>query len=297
MDYKIGCAANAKNTGINQLCQDIGAIVGFMVCPWDYTVDTIANAKLQATWTTAIQADAGSRIYPFPPIFLHEDNSEETTFQEGALGSIFVRDGKVQWSFTIETSRLKHEALKSHTNSKVSIVFIDQQGRLQGVRNANQEFLAINQQRFTVENIKPNNGTEGTTSMVSMVFDDTEQFQTMPATVIPSFNAKGLEGLIDVELTESGSSTGSLVTIDAQILQSGTSVLGLSDTVDEDWQVLDSTGTAETPNTITDNGDGTYSFAFTVALTAGDYTFNLKTPATMTTTGYESTGAVTVTIA
>ena len=292
MAYEITCAANAKNTGINDLCQDIGAIVGFMVCPWDYKITNEAAAKLEATYIAAIHANKAERVYPFPTVFAHEDGSEEAVYQDGAIGSIFVRDGKMVWTFTFESSRYKHQALKSHSNKKVSVLFIDQQGRIQGVKNEADELLAINMQRFTVEKLMVNNGTEGTTTKVSMQLDDALQFQMQPAVVIPSFSAKNLEGLKDVKLTLV-SSTASLVVVRAAILQSGNAVLGLSEVVGEDWAIKNAGGATQTPTTITDNSDGTYNFAFGTPLVAGTYSGNLLTPAEMVTKGYESTGATT----
>jgi hypothetical protein len=297
MAYEVTCGQTAKNTGVNELCQDIGSIVGFAIGPRNLKLDTEAAAKLEANWLALTHADKSGRVYPFPPDVQHEDGSEETIYQDFALGTVYVGEGKMIWNFTIPTSRYKHEALKSHSNRMVSVVFFDQQGRVHGQRSETNEFLFVNMAKFTVEKLKVNNGTEGTTTKVSMQFENPITFQTMPAVVVPTFDVSTLEGLKDVVLAESGAQTTSLLKVSAKIKQSGANVLGLSETVGQDWQILNGSGVAQTPTTITDNEDGTYSFAFGTPLTAGTYAVNLKTPGTMTTKGYESAGAVSITVA
>lgn len=294
MAYEIQCGQSAKNTGVNELCQDIGSIVGFAIAPRNTKLSDEAAAKLETSWLLLTHADKSGRVYPFPSVLLHEDGSEETVYQDFAMGSVYVSEGKMIWNFTFETSRYKHEALKSHSNKKCSVVFFDQQGRIQGQRNDDGEFVFPNLSRFTVEKLKVNNGTEGTTTKVSMQFENPITFQTMPAVVVPSFDVSTLEGLKDVVLAVSGSQTTSLLKVSAKIKQSGANVLGLSETVGQDWQILNGSGVAQTPTTITDNEDGTYSFAFSTPLSAATYSVNLKTPATMTTKGYESAGAASI---
>lgn len=296
-DYAIACNSNKANTALDKLCQDIGAIKGYIVCPWSYEIDTAANAKLEATWITGIQAPVSDRIYPFPEVFLMEDNSEEAVYQEGSISSLFVRDGKVNYSFTHESSRYKHAALKTHSNQKVSVYLIDQQGRIHGVSSDGVKFEAINLATFTVEKLKINNGTDATTTKVTMIFDDSLKFQLNPAIIKPAdWNANDLEGLCDVLLTESGTPTLSEVIIDAEVWRTGDPVLGFSETPGEDWTVKNASGVEQSPTDITDNGDGTYTFSFGTPLTAGTYTFNLLAPNLMTTKGYESKEAVSVTL-
>lgn len=291
------CTENAQNTGLSKLCDDIGTIAGYIVCPYNYSIDTVANSILLATWTTAIQANKVTRVYPFPSVFLMEDNSEDAVYQEGSVSTLFVRDGKVNYSMTHKSSRFKHAAMKSHSNRKVSVYLIDQQNRIHGVSSDGVVFEAINIDTFTVEKLKVNNGTDATTTKTTMIFADSLEFQLKPAFVKPTaFNAKDLEGLCDVYLTESGTPTTSEVIIDAEAWRTNTDILGLSETIGEDWTVKNSSLVEQSPTTITDNSDGTYTFAFGTPLSADTYVFDLKTSSTMTTTGYESIGGVSITL-
>jgi hypothetical protein len=297
-NYKLNCDASVKNTGLSKLCEDIGTIVGYIICPRNYSVDTATNAKLLATWTTGIQDEKASRIYPFPAVFQMEDNSEDAVFQEGSVSSLFVRDGKVMFDMTHKSSRYAHAAMKSHTNSKVSVYLIDQQGRVHGVSSDGVFFEAINLDTFTVQKLKVNDGSNATTTKTTMVLSDSETFQTKPAVIKPeAFNPKDLEGLFDVELAESGTPTTSEVIISAEIFRTSDAVVGFSETIDEDWTVKDSTSLVEqTITTITDNLDSTYTFAFGTPLAAGTYNFDLKASNLITTKGYESTGPAVITL-
>lgn len=297
-NYPISCDASVKNTGLSKLCQDVGTIVGYIVCPRNYSIDTSVNAALLATWTAAIQDEKSSRIYPFPSVFMMEDNSEDAVFQEGSVSSLFVRDGKINFDMTHESSRYAHAAMKTHSNSKVSVYLIDQQGRIQGVSTDGVFFEAINLDTFVVQKLKVNNGTDATTTKTTMIFADSELFQLKPAIIKPSaFNPKDLEGLCDVELNVSGTPTLSEVIIAATAYRTTDFVTGLSETIGEDWTVKNNLGVEQTITTITDNLDRTYTFAFGTPLTAGTYDFNLLASNVMVTDGYESTGAEQVILA
>ena len=149
MAFEVKCGQRKKNTGVSQLCQDLGAIRKFILVPKGWTISE-EDARDYEKWQEAIQADLGERIYPFPAIHEFTDNSEDIVMDEGALGSIFVRDGKINWQFEIESSRYKHEALKSHSLKKYDVILIDTDNRLQGVVAANGEFGGGSLQQFVV---------------------------------------------------------------------------------------------------------------------------------------------------
>ena len=224
MSFYINCAQDVKNTGVKDLCQDLGPIAGYMLCPYNFE-DTEANARLQATYEAAVSAEKDARIYPFPPALGMTDNSEETVYQDFALGRLFVKDGKTILQFQHQSSRYKHEALKSHTGRKCSVIFYDQQGRMHGVVGSTASiFKAVNLSELTVEKIKMNDGSgQGTHTVVSMTFENPSEWETKPAVLAGlTWNPSSLQGLVDVELSliaGTGSTTG--VTINAVGAKSG----------------------------------------------------------------------------
>lgn len=295
-DYIVACGTNKKNTGLSKLCPDIGTIVGYILVPKTFSIATAVEAATITPWQDLIQANKAERGYPFPPVFMMEDESEDAVFQEGSVSSIFVRDGKIQMNFIHESSRYKHESLKSHTLGNYGIVLFDQQGRIQGVQDDNGVFQPGILSLFVVQKLKSNDGTEGTTSKVTAILQDSDKWQKSPAVITPDFDVKELEGLFDVflDVAENTTPTTSEVIINASIGNTDEGVLGFSDVVGEDWTVKDVSNAEQSITTITDNSDGTYTFAFGTPLSAGTYTFNLLVPNVMVTLGFESLGAVTV---
>jgi len=297
--YTVDCDKFTKNTGTNKLCPDISTIAGYIVCPYNYSIATKDLAKLAATWEAAIQAEKANRIYPFPPVFNFEDQSEELVLQEGTTSTIFVREGKIRFEFQHASGRYKHEALRSHSLQDVSVYLIDQNNRIHGTTKDGITFDAQNLEQFIIDKLKINNGTEGTITSVTMVFSDSGKWQDKPAvldTRDADFNPLSLEGLTDVYLAETGVSTGSAVKIEAEVWHSGIKVNGLSTTVGEDFIVKNASGVTQTVTTIADEGDGVYLFSFSTPLGQGTYTFDLVPSDTMATKGYEAREPATVII-
>jgi len=298
--YTVDCDKFTKNTGLNKLCPDISTIAGYIICPYNYSIATLQEALQASTWEAAIQAEKADRIYPFPPVFNFEDESEELVLQEGTTSTIFVREGKIRFKMQHSSGRYKHEALRSHNLQDVSVYFIDQNNRIQGTTKDGVTFDAQNLEQFIVDKLQINNGTEGTITTVTMVFADSGKWQDKPAvldTREANFNPLSLEGLTDVYLAETGVSTGSAVRIEAEVWHSGIKVNGLSETVGEDFIVKDAaTGAVQTVTTIADEGEGVYLFSFSTALTTGTYTFDLVPSDTMVTKGYEAREPATVII-
>ena len=292
MSFYINCAQDVKNTGVKDLCQDLGPIAGYMLCPYNFE-DTESNARLYATYEAAVSAEKDARIYPFPPALGMTDNSEETVYQDFALGRLFVKDGKTILQFQHQSSRYKHEALKSHTGRKCSVVFYDQQGRMHGVVGSTASmFKAVNLSELTVEKIKMNDGSgQGTHTVVSMTFENPNEWETKPAVLAGlTWNPSSLQGLVDVELSlVTGSASTAGVTINAVGSKSGypfNGVLG-------DFVIKIAAGVTQAISAVTSE-DG--NNVLTATLVAGTYTANLLDPADMVTKGFESIGSVEFTV-
>ncbi len=293
MAFEVRCGQRKKNTGVSQLCQDLGAIRKFILVPKGWTISE-KDARDYEKWQEAIQADLGERIYPFPAIHEFTDNSEDIVMDEGALGSIFVRDGKINWQFEIESSRYKHEALKSHSLQKYDVILIDTDNRLQGVVAANGEFGGGSLQQFVVGRLLVNDGSASATkSQITMIFGDTAAWETRPAVVAGlDWSAMDLEGLTDIYISNVVGTT-SGVTFDATD-RSGNPFNGEMDETGFDFVIkkVDS-GLTQVISAITASGGEN---VITSTLTAGDYTIDLNNPKDMVTYGFGSAGAVEFTV-
>ena len=293
MAFEVRCGQRKKNTGVSQLCQDLGAIRKFILVPKGWTISE-EDARDYEKWQEAIQADLGERIYPFPAIHEFTDNSEDIVMDEGALGSIFVRDGKINWQFEIESSRYKHEALKSHSLQKYDVILIDTDNRLQGVVAANGEFGGGSLQQFVVGRLLVNDGSASATkSQITMIFGDTQAWETRPAVVAGlDWSAMDLEGLTDIYISNVVGTT-SGVTFDATD-RSGNPFNGEMDGTDFDFVIKEvASGLTQVISAITASGGEN---VITSTLTAGDYTIDLNNPKDMVTYGFGSAGAVKFTV-
>ncbi len=293
MAFEVRCGQRKKNTGVSQLCQDLGAIRKFILVPKGWTISE-EDARDYEKWQEAIQADLGERIYPFPAIHEFTDNSEDIVMDEGALGSIFVRDGKINWQFEIESSRYKHEALKSHSLQKYDVILIDTDNRLQGVVAANGEFGGGSLQQFVVGRLLVNDGSASATkSQITMIFGDTAAWETRPAVVAGlDWSAMDLEGLTDIYISNVVGTT-SGVTFDATD-RSGNPFNGEMDGTNFDFVIKEvASGLTQVISAITASGGEN---VITSTLTAGDYTIDLNNPKDMVTYGFGSAGAVEFTV-
>lgn len=293
MAFEVRCGQRKKNTGVSQLCQDLGAIRKFILVPKGWTISE-EDARDFEKWQEAIQADLGERIYPFPAIHEFTDNSEDIVMDEGALGSIFVRDGKINWQFEIESSRYKHEALKSHSLQKYDVILVDTDNRLQGVVAANGEFGGGSLQQFVVGRLLVNDGSASATkSQITMIFEDTAAWETRPAVVAGlDWSAMDLEGLTDIYISNVVGTT-SGVTFDATD-RSGNPFNGEMDGTDFDFVIKEvASGLTQVISAITASGGEN---VITSTLSAGDYTIDLNNPKDMVTYGFGSAGAVEFTV-
>lgn len=293
MAFEVRCGQRKKNTGVSQLCQDLGAIRKFILVPKGWTISE-EDARDYEKWQEAIQADLGERIYPFPAIHEFTDNSEDIVMDEGALGSIFVRDGKINWQFEIESSRYKHEALKSHSLQKYDVILIDTDNRLQGVVAANGEFGGGALQQFVVGRLLVNDGSASATkSQITMIFEDTAAWETRPAVVAGlDWSAMDLEGLTDIYISNVVGTT-SGVAFDATD-RSGNPFNGEMDGTDFDFVIKEvASGLTQVISAITASGGEN---VITSTLSAGDYTIDLNNPKDMITYGFGSAGAVEFTV-
>lgn len=293
MAFEVNCGQRKKNTGVSQLCQDLGAIRKFILVPKGWTISE-EDARDYEKWQEAIQADLGERIYPFPAIHEFTDNSEDIVMDEGALGSIFVRDGKINWQFEIESSRYKHEALKSHSLQKYDVILIDTDNRLQGVVAANGEFGGGSLQQFVVGRLLVNDGSASATkSQITMIFGDTAAWEMRPAVVAGlDWSAMDLEGLTDIYISNVVGTT-SGVTFDATD-RSGNPFNGEINVTDFDFVIKEvASGLTQVISAITASGGEN---VITSTLSAGDYTIDLNNPKDMVTPGFGSAGSVEFTV-
>jgi hypothetical protein len=298
MGFYVNCESSVKNTGVGGLCQDLGAFSNAILTPLNWEKSE-TDIRLEATFITAIHAEKGERIYPLLPLLQMTNNSEETIYQELALGRLFVKNGKTILYFEMDSSRYKHEALKSHSLRKYGIVLIDQQNRLHGVKDG-ANFKSVPLQEFVVEKIKLNDGAgEAVRTGISLVFANPEEFERSPAVVSGlTFEVGALEGLKDINIEVISSSAAGVVfkCLGDKTGKIFTPAPPTADpTTDGDVVIKTSLGAEVTLTSVTTAGDGTTTAACTLTPEA-TYTIDFYPPATMVTKGYECVEAISFTV-
>lgn len=288
MGFYVNCNAKVLNTGLSQFCADMGPIAGYIITPPDFSMPE-ADARTKAAFETLLSADKGERIYPFPQVLSMTDNSEDTVFEELALGNLYVRDGKYNLQFMHESSRYKNAVLRSHSLQTVGVLFIDQQGRIHGLDDGEGNLKAVKLQQFVVEKPTLNDGSGAAyKSRVTMIFVGTE-FEKSPAVVSGlDFNPLDFEGLVNVDLEVVGTPTSTEIQVQINATFAGEPVNFES----SDFELFTTAGASQSIDTVTAE-DGLHTLTGTAFETG---TLNLVKPSALTTTGYESTGAVDVTV-
>ncbi len=286
------CSASKGNTGLSECLDDFGYDFMVIHTPTSYEIDTESNAKLEATWLTAINAKNNS---PFPNFDVVEDTSEDDVVQELPSGVKFqVREGKYGGKGSFRVALCDLAALRTYNNLKGRIFIVTSDGAILGTSPDGIIFKGFLLSEFKVGKLGQTDGT--TERMVSLDYQlaSPAEFADFPAWFTPTWNAQALVGIKDVDVAVDSSAEG-LVVVSVTGDCDGDGIEGL---VEADFLMFnDALATVLPADTFTDNNDGTYDFVFTTpVLPATGYSVNLKTPALQTTGGYESSGADTFTI-
>lgn len=291
MSFQITCSSLIENTGHSDCNVDVGFDIGHVFVPRGTEIDTEANAKLLATWTTGIQADAGSRWFPVPPSVKQEFTADEPVYESLAQGKeqyLYTNTSKDRFFISANTLTPKFVSnLNSLNNGVWAAYIITSNGYVKGKTTDDTKFLPINVD-IRVEPQRKATDAEGAHLPYTVRLVDYQDWNVYGAIVKPTaFNpVTDLEGLLDVDLAVSGVPTSSELIITVATNLNAVAVTGL---VLADFAFT----TSGTPDSVAESPNGTYTFTDT-DLASGSVT--LKSPSAMTTTGYESTGSVSFTI-
>jgi hypothetical protein len=291
MAFEITCSELIKNTGQSDCSVDVGFDMGHILVPRGTEIATETAAKTLSTWTTLIQADSGTRIYPLPMSVKQEPTQDEAVYEtlsQGAEAYLYTNTSKDKFyiSNRIITPQfnINMQALNS---GNWACYVVTSNGYIKGKSTDGTKFLPMNCD-FRVLPQQKATDAEGAHLPYTVRLDDYEDWNLYGAAVKPTaFNPKtDLEGLLDVDLAVSGTPNATTLVITVATDLNSKAVTGL---VLADFVFTDS----GTPDSVAEDPDGTYTFTDTDLATGSA---DLKAPSAMTTTGYESTGSVSWTI-
>jgi len=290
------CNQSLANTGATACAENINAVKMIVSTPVNFSFASLADFKLLSKWREAIE-QTSNRIYPMPIFINIEPQDEETQYNTSGDGSERkVREGKNGYRGALNVSTCVGKNLRKFNNKKRRIFEFYENGFVGGTSPDGTKVMGYLLNNFEVEKLPSVDNASIADFMARVRLDDPTEKADRGVFFNPSKEAipwtyQDVEGLLDVDLTTSAPSVAG-VTVAVTGDCDGDGVLGLTEI--SDWSILDDAAGTETITGVTDNGNGSYTLAAT--LTAGDYTVNLVSPASLGVDGYESTGAASFTV-
>lgn len=299
-NYAVQCSTLLGNVGTSECTIITGFVKGHILVPQDFEIDTVANAELLATWITARKAAIGSRAFPLPPAVKPEFTQDEAVYEdlgEGDESYLYTNTGKDIFYIdsTIVTPTFNANMQKLN-NGVWSCYEVTSNGWIRGKSIDGTKFLpkkckvrVLPQRKAT-----DSEGSHLPYSVRILSYEDTNVYGAAikPTDWNPVTDLLG-EGLLDVNLTISGTPTSTEIIVD---VKTDLNSIGVTDLVIGDFSFLKSSdGSTQTPDSMTESTtvDGRYTFVFTAAVTG---TVDLVVASSLTVDGYESNGSTTYTI-
>lgn len=294
MSFQITCSTVLKNVGQSDCNVDVGFDIGHIFVPRGTEIDTEANAKLLATWQTGIQAAVGTRFYPLPPSVKQEFTGDEPVYEtlaQGAESYLYTNTSKDRFFINANILTPTFIGNMNALNNGIWAAYIyTSNGYIKGKTTDDTKFLPIDVD-VRIEPQRKATDAEGAHLPYTVRLVDYKDWNETGAIIDPSFTpSTDLEGLLDVDLAVSGTPTAIEIIILATTNLNGIAVTGL---VVGDFLDLKADGTEQAPASVTESPDGTYTFVNVAQVTGS---MSLQIPETMTTEGYESSGAVSFTV-
>lgn len=300
------CSTTKKNTGRPDCSAKYGFPVGVILTPRGTQIADAATVKTEATWTALINAALSTRSFPINTdldnLKALEPLNDDPVFVEGLNGAQFkTRDGNRRLKFiyadmpdcwldgpgSLENSKwdawliMSNDYIRSWNPSGTI-----RQGYKCKVHSGNRIFAA--------------NGDETEDYDFYIDFLDPKKLRTSPLAdecteTTGDFFATDLDGIINCDITEVSTTGETAVTIDVKTECGENGVPDLDDTEDDDFVILDNTGTPVAITTTTESTTIPGRYVVVAVLTAGTYTINLRNQPAMVVKGYESNAALSFT--
>lgn len=252
--------------------------------------NSYANALLEATWTGMINEVASTRVYVFPSADDAVRTQEDPVFFEGNLSKRrMVRKGRVSLALEYHAQRdCVWAVINSFNGQRMYFAArTENEAIIAGDDGTNFVFVPVDV--YTSDPIPPENKddewkvilyiyfveTQGNFAKALLPYDSTYNSGTL-------WKASGLEGIVDVTMTEVSAAVSSVV-VDITGLCDGREITGL---VTADFTVTGLSSVAMSNNRATLTPTSTFTSPLSI---------ELKNQPSMTTKGYEMRSAITVT--
>lgn len=293
----ISCGSGVSNVTNFNCNTRYGMINAFWLSKAQTTL-SYANALLQALWITKINEAESTRVFIFPgadDVTIVNDGIKfkETNVSKRSL----VRQGIDDFTFDYYNQKdCVWNIFKTFNGQEMYAFMLTEKGVILGADNGT-SLVAVPCEVIVSEPMPPVNKDEPWKISIYIRLSNTEG--NYARAVAPNdstyntgtlWNPSALEGIIDVTLTEVGSSSTTVIVVDITGACDGREID--APLVTADFQVYDVSGAAYEVVTVTNSGN---RYTITGTFTAGDYIITLKNQPTMTTKGYEYQSSLTVT--
>lgn len=286
--------ANITNTGCEA---NYGQVVGVWLDE-DSAGVTYANALLEATWTTKINAARGARMFVINPTRAIDATRdfEDDVFLEGntALRKK-VRDGKIKFTFEyVGLTLCQANNLKTFDGGDLYAYFITANDVIMG-GDSGTNLTPVQVETFVSNPIPQENSDDEWRVKFYVDIIPTKDYFKYAASAIDAavpWNPSQTVGIKDLTLAEVSSSTSQVVVSVTGTCNIADLITDLSTTADQDFIIKDSTGATVSQSSITRSGN---EYTILATLTTGTYTITLVNQPGMTTKGYEASNTLTFT--
>lgn len=288
---QLSCLNERRNIGVSSCKKLPQQPKGIITTPPGFSL-SLADAADPVIWQAALLAAQGVRIYLFPPAKVFEDISEAAVYEETSLADIAVRDGRYKFRLQFQENLNLHIDMFSHKNFEGRAFIWDDKNQLTGTYDpVADEFKGLTLSLLNPEKLKFNDGSAASKSPLYISFADNLELDEFGALIDGSF-VNSLIRLTTVDVLVLAAPAPSATDFSVSVLSAldNEPILGLQTA---DFILLKADGTSQTVVGAVDNGDGTYALSG-VALVTG--TITLVTAATLSITGFESSGTAIVTI-
>lgn len=280
----MGCLVTKTNLGVTKCTLLPQLIKGMIETPVGFKF-TAANAISSTFWQAAILAASGVRVYKWAQFVGFRDISEAPVYEENALASLKVRDGRYQFEADIKQDLCYHRAMYSHRANNGRLVFIDLENNILATKLDATNYAGMNILQLDTHKLKISDGQVSTKSPIRIVLADNREIDKSGELFDGSSWVNSVLPLSDVTITQITGTTTKIV-VSVTVTCDGTPVNGL---VAADFVVLKADGTSQTVSTVTEV-NGVYTINITGTAVTG--TVNLISAATLSVPGYEAAATI-----
>ncbi len=209
-------ALNPGNTGANSQCLESVTVMTFLAKD-GFKFDSVADFKDLAKWQEAVQ---NRDVVPLFEMYELTPNNTDATFYESRNFRKRTQKATKITDFEVYLGYCSHAALKAYENSEWNRVFeVTEDGDILGVYATD----GVGVQGQKLKNFDVGIRTAATVdkppyTMVSMTFQDHEEVEMGAVLSTPDFDPiDDIKGIYNVDISQSGSASATLVTFTAFI--------------------------------------------------------------------------------